>query len=183
MKSFTCVLAATAFALQPVLAHAEGKFATVETSTTINGEIVTGSIYASENEQTAKDSYIINGVIVGLGRTMPVEVHIPADVALELKATQTVDGANLTKLHAYEFKTLQTKVVKSFYQVDGAATGKITVTDEPIPLIAWLIVAGVSIMLVPAAECIVQSDKKLISKLTLGSDFIPEVSLECVPAT
>ncbi|CAN7704687.1 hypothetical protein LJR098_002564 [Rhizobium sp. LjRoot98] len=183
MKLSTSVLTAIVLVLQPTLAMAGEQFATVEASTLSNNQIVTGSLYSSEIDKAQDGTYVVHGYMVGSGRTMEVEARIPEGGIEVPKQGLTVNGASLTQLHSYEFNTLQTRITKSFYKVDGAASGAITVTDDPLPIIGWLVIAGVTMILVPAVVCLEQENKKLLIKVGLNSDNRPEAGLECVPAT
>ncbi|WP_037456129.1 hypothetical protein [Sinorhizobium fredii] len=176
-----CFLAALLVAVNPSTSLAADRYATVETATLYEGQIVTGSLFATSSLELSDGTYTVKGFVVGPKDVMPVEVQIPANVDLQLTNGIQVSGASVGQIHEYEFSVGDSRVTKTFFEVSGEAKGRLTVTDEPLPLVAWLVVAGVSIMLAPAVVCMVQGNRKLVSKATINSDNRPEVSLECEP--
>lgn len=145
MNSLRMVTAAS-IVLVPFGASANGQFATVETAYESDGAIIVSSIYGTANQQPVDGHYVFDGYILQTteGVSVPWTVRVPADLNVpDIAAVQSVSQERVIPRHSYKFESGGVSVEKSFFEIRGeAVNGTLAVTDDPLPIIAWLVIGG-----------------------------------------
>lgn len=132
------------------VAHAENTFGTAEITISDSDAISILAVGATSKLEAVNSTYIIGGTFVRAldGAQTPVEVHIPEAVTTEMAfATAKEMGIDVTQRITAQFQAGENKINKAVYSVSGERSGSIIMTDDPIPIIAYVLIAGVALVI------------------------------------
>lgn len=184
MKVITA-LAAAAIAATPITASAGEQYATTEA--TYYSEdfrvVVLTTLKATGNQELVDGEYRFEGfaILAAEGLVIPVTVAVPEElpdqnVAVALE-TLPVGVKELLDL---QFEAGGALVTKTVYEIIGAEEqGLLTVTDDPLPILPYLIIAGVSAIAVPIAAYMIADCERISTKVTFSTDGTASYETAC----
>lgn len=157
------ILAAASVILAPLDASAGNQFATAETSYQSDGMIIVSTLYATAGQEPVDGDYIFEGYVLQTteGIARPWTVRVPEELeAPSVVAAQAISDDRIVLQHSYRFEIEGVSVEKSFFEVRGEeANGTMVVTDDPLPLVGWLVIGGAATILGTVGLYMTQCDR------------------------
>jgi hypothetical protein len=150
---------------------ADAQFATVESFYSQDGQMLISSLRATADQVPIDGQYQFEGYALFQGRQVPLTVSVPAEPVAVASFSSTL--GSISQTHTFAFKAGDIEVTKVFYDVKGEQqSGSMTVTDDPLPAVAWLIIAGAAAILVPLGVYVAQGCEKISTKTTFTKDGV-----------
>lgn len=181
MKALVCTLVGALLAA-PV--HAANSYGTVEVTLTDANSTSVSLISGTSSTVAVDGAYQLLGTTVGTsdGKSTPVEVIVPEAVTPEMAFAAAKEmGIELDERFATQFAAGDVKISKAVYSISGKRLGTMVITDDPIPIIVYVLVAGVALVVATetAAAALCDGDyKRRIEIKPLQGKFV--VESECV---
>lgn len=170
LKSLRLLVAASIIAI-PSGASANSQFATVEATYQSDGVIFMSSLYATAGQQPVDGGYLFEGYILQTaeGVSVPWAVRVQAELDIpDIASVQTVSQERIIPRHSYTFESGGATVEKTFFDIRGdEARGTLAVTDDPLPIIAWLVI-GASVTVLGTVGIYMFGCEKIETKVTVG---------------
>ncbi|WP_338607010.1 hypothetical protein V6617_10945 [Pelagibacterium nitratireducens] len=156
MKNIVAISMAAVTAFSPLTSFANDEFATVEASQYYEGLLITTSLYAVGQQEPVDGTYSFEGLSLANGRTVPIRINVPVELGLsqDLPDQLRVEDVELALVDQFAFETDSAFVHKYFYSSADGSESNIVLTDDPIPLAVWLLVAGAAAISAPIAACL-----------------------------
>ncbi|UTV38094.1 hypothetical protein MYG64_07315 [Ensifer adhaerens] len=132
------------------VAHAENTFGTAEVTVTDSDATSIMAVGATSKLEAVNNTYVIGGTFVRAsdGVQTPIEVHVPQSVTTDMAfATAQEMGIDIKQRITAQFQAGEIKINKAVYSVSGERSGSIVMTDDPIPIIAYVLIAGVALVI------------------------------------
>lgn len=130
-------------------AFAGNTFGTVEASLT-DPENPTISVFMATSELNLVDNaFVVRGTTlqVSSGRMTPVEVRVPENFTLDMALSTAAQAKiDIEERFKSEVPIGEATLTKTIYSVAGARAGSIVVTDDPLPALAYIVIAGVAVV-------------------------------------
>jgi hypothetical protein len=184
MKMIAAVVSAAAIAAAPTKAAAGEQYATTEATyySEADRDVVLTTLRATADQAPIDGEYHFDGfaVLAAEGLLVPVTVIVPAelptpDVVAVLESAQ----AGAKGLLEYEFEAGGVLVTKSVYEIVGETTrGLLTVTDDPLPIVTWLIIAGASSIIIPIGIYMFECER-ITTRTTFSIDGTATFETSC----
>jgi hypothetical protein len=187
MKNILAMSVAAITAFAPSISLANDEFATVEASQYYEGLLITTSLYAVGQQEPVDEAYMFEGISLANGGTVPIRISVPVDLGLsqDLPDQLRVEDVELTLVDQFVFETNSASVHKYFYASSDGSESNIVLTDDPIPLAVWLLVAGAAAISAPIAACLYadatsddDEQQTLEGEVTVGEEGI-RIGVSC----
>ena len=109
----------------------------------------TTTIRATGDTQPRGGNYVFEGTVVYLqtGKTVPISVTVPADPMIAKTGLGDTGDIRISERFVGSSKIPSGTLNKVVYSIEGQRSGSIIVTDDPIPVVVYLIVGAVTIVL------------------------------------
>jgi hypothetical protein len=166
----------------PTAALAGNQYATVDSAYQSDQGMIVTTLRAQANQDPVEGNYVFEGFAMQANDrlTVPWTVTVPAELASSDAALALAASAgNMTQIYGFEFSAENAVVSKAFYDVSGEdARGILAVTDDPLPIIGWLVIAGVSSIVLPIGIYITQCSH-IETKTTISTDGTATFETSC----
>ncbi|WP_411034554.1 hypothetical protein [Shinella sp. BYT-45] len=170
LKPLRLLTAASLIAI-PSGASANSQFATVEAAYQSDGSIFMSSLYATAGQEPVDGDYVFEGYVLHTteGVSVPWTVRVPAELDVpDIASVQAISQERIVPRHSYTFESGGASVEKTFFDVRGdEARGTLAVTDDPLPIIAWLVIGG-SVTVLGTVGIYMFGCEKIETKVTVG---------------
>ncbi len=153
MKKAVIALSILAVALSPLSLSANSQFGTVETTRVQENAIVLTTLSASAQAEPNSDGfYSFNGHVVDArsGKSVPLVVNIgqeSSDAVFSPEDLDTNDDSfSIVGKQSFSPELQGPELTKTIYSLlvsEDSSIASVVVTDDPIPIIAWLALAGI----------------------------------------
>ncbi|MGO4196853.1 hypothetical protein AB4Z13_15970 [Rhizobium sp. YAF28] len=183
MRAFVATICAIVTALLPARGYAEQTFATADIVLSSPENMTLTTIHAAADTQPRDGAYVFEGTVVYLktGKTVPISVSVPADPTIAKTGFGDTGDIRISERFKGSTKIPSGTLNKIVYSIEGERSGSIVFTDDPIPVIVYLIVGAVTIAL---GWAIIDKDcnGKFESRTTLDSFGKMTRETVCTPA-
>ena len=192
MKTFRNIvfgMLTTAMVASSHYAVADGKFVTVDTVRSHGGNSIFSTLTATEMSSIQDGNISFDGMlhITNQQRTVPLTaklVTVGEGEAPELSAiVENDDGLAIISYFTTSYDSDSPNFTKSFYSIshmNEEASSSIILTDDPLPVAAWLIAAAVGYLVAKDVYTIYSCDTSVYSQTEIDLQELKiSSSLEC----
>jgi hypothetical protein len=150
MKPFIFPLLLSLILVSPTGVSADNKFATIEITSIQSGQVFIASLSASGDIKPNQDNfYVFPGYVMAAkgGATIPLRVLVPQNLILSITSDTRNEQYSVERVFQFKPEITGVDVRKTFYSIlvrQGESQAVMALTDDPLPVIAWIIVGGVT---------------------------------------
>lgn len=138
-------------AFVPMVASADNQFATAETIYEDDGALIMSTLRAMAWQEPEDGEYVFDGYLLRMTDDLivPWTVRVPLELqAPNVVAAMALADERIQLRHAYQFEFDGGMVEKLFFEIIGdEMQGVMAVTDDPLPIIGWLVLGSAGTVL------------------------------------